>query len=148
MSTITKITANLLEPWAELFVAVFNQPPWNDRWTLDTARARLSHIYQTPHFRGFVYEDEGQLLGMVMGYGEMWYSGMHFKVVEFCVAGEQQRKGIGSRLLQELEAALRQQQVSQIYLLTGQGGSAEAFYRQHGYMVQGGMIVMTKLLGT
>ena len=27
--------------YAELFVSVFNSPPWNDRWTMLTARLRL-----------------------------------------------------------------------------------------------------------
>ncbi|MCD1258382.1 GNAT family N-acetyltransferase [Paenibacillus athensensis] len=146
MSNIRPINLNLLAPCAELFAEVFNQPPWNDQWTFETATARLQVMYQTPHFYGLAYEEEGRLLGLVMGNSEVWYNGMHFKIVEFCVAGGQQRKGIGSQLLQALEAELQQRDVTQIYFITGKGGDAEAFYRKHGYTVHSGLVVMTKRL--
>ena len=39
--SISDITAENLEACAELFVEVFNQPPWNENWSLVQALERL-----------------------------------------------------------------------------------------------------------
>jgi hypothetical protein len=44
---------------ARLLVSTFNAEPWNDQWTLDTAKQELTCIMGVPGFVGFVSLDEG-----------------------------------------------------------------------------------------
>lgn len=43
---------------AELYVASFNAPPWNDAWTVETASRRLSQMLQRDSAYGLLAYDE------------------------------------------------------------------------------------------
>jgi aminoglycoside 6'-N-acetyltransferase I len=41
-----------LEPCIELNINVFNRDPWNETWTYQTAKERLTDLLHTPKFLG------------------------------------------------------------------------------------------------
>lgn len=129
---ITAFTAAHVDPTARLYTAVFNGAPWNDWWTLATARKRLTDARDTPGFLGYACFEEA-LVGFVLGYCEQWFDGAHFYLKEICVDTDRQRAGIGTRLLQHLECALTMMGVSRVYLLTMRDGPAARFYAKNGY---------------
>ncbi|MBS4193591.1 GNAT family N-acetyltransferase [Lederbergia citri] len=142
------ITINELEACSDLYTYVFNQSPWFDEWTLESASKRLRDIIHHPQFYGFgLFDHEEHLLGFILGYAETWWDGKHFQVVEMCVKTEKQGKGIGSNLLFALENYCKESGINRIYLLTGSGGQAEAFYLKNGFYVNPRMIMMSKKLG-
>ena len=144
--SVVRFTPAHLDDAARLYVSVFNAAPWHDRWTPATAHQRLADTLATPGALGFVLV-EGDLLAFALGYSEPWYDGAHFYIKEMCVRGDRQRSGLGTRLLQHLEQALREQQVDRAYLLTLHGGPAEAFYARQGYYVSPRMRLMAHRLG-
>ena len=51
--TIAPMTAEHLEQCIELYMKVFNRDPWNESWTYETAKERLTDLLYTPKFTGF-----------------------------------------------------------------------------------------------
>lgn len=146
--SIKVITINEIEQCSKLYTYIFNQAPWFDEWTLESASERLRDIFQHPRYWGVgLFDENDQLQGFLSGYAETWWDGKHFQVVEMCVKTEEQGKGMGSSLLSALENYCKESRIKRIYLLTGSGGQAEAFYLKNGFYVNPRMIMMSKMLG-
>jgi len=130
--------------YAELFVSVFNSPPWNDRWTMLTAKLRLGELITTGTFVGKAAYEDGQLLGIILGQKEHFYDGIHFQIQEFCVRPECQQSGCGSRLLSALKEELNAIGVVNVYLITQRGESTEGYYKRRGFTTSEKMVVMSE----
>ncbi len=143
---IRPFTPGDLDGAITLYVGVFNAEPWNDRWTIETARKRLAETFDTPGFLGVVAVENAEPIGFVAGYREQWFTGGHYYLKEMCVRTDRQRAGIGTRLIEHLERRLRDLDVERVYLLTARGGPAETFYAKRGYWASPKMIVMAHRL--
>ena len=124
-----------LEEGARLYRAVFNKPPWNDDWTIETAQMRLAQITETPGYRGYSATLDEDLVGLVMGNLEQWYTGNHFYLKEMCVRPFQQRRGIGTMLMEYLIEELQSENVERVYLLTMQESPAREFHEDNGFSI-------------
>jgi aminoglycoside 6'-N-acetyltransferase I len=142
--TVVPITTDNLEQCIELYIKVFNNQPWNESWSYETAKERLTDILHTPKFTGFLLKNNETPIGFIAGNSKKTYQGITFYVAELCISNEIQGKGYGSKLLQFLEKELLKKNVKSIYLLTSNGGFAENFYRKNGYVVNNNRIVMNK----
>lgn len=141
--TVVPLDASRLAAAAALFVDVFNAPPWNDRWSIDSAGQRLHDLLDTPGYAGAALLDsDGVVLGFVGGYRQRWYDGWHFYVAEMAVTRRRQRSGLGTQLLGGFLDGLVD--VSGVYLLTQLDGPAAAFYVKHGFRPAGRQAVMTR----
>lgn len=137
-----------LEECTKLYTDVFNGEPWNDGWEEEDARKRLLEIFSNRKFVGIgILDEEQNIIGFLIGHTEKWLSNHHFYLNEMCVESEMQGKGIGSRLIKELELLCDKHNISHIYLLTAREGQAEAFYKRNGFYVSPKMILMLKRLG-
>lgn len=118
---------------AELYVSVFNSQPWNDGWSLEAARERLSRLLNVQDSVGVVAVADSEVVGFALGYCERWVAGEHFHLKEMCVAPKYQRNGIGSSIFESLLEILRDRGVQAIYLETAPGHAAARFYERHGF---------------
>lgn len=139
---IEAFKVNHLDECAELLVATFNAEPWNETWTLDTARRELTWTMEVPGFGGLVSLND-RVLGFATGYCEPDGRRNIFYLKTFCVRPDVQRMGVGSRLLEHLRGRLGEGGVNAIYLTTKKGTPAEVFYEKRGYVVKDEIIVMT-----
>jgi len=96
---MTELTASMLPEAAQLFTRVFNNEPWNDSWTQEQSLERLTDIFNTPHYAGAAHFENGKMIGLIMGRGEVYFDAMHFQVIEFCVDTEMQGRGIAKKML-------------------------------------------------
>ncbi len=144
MTGIYDIVSEEFAEYARLYVDVFNAEPWNDEWTEDTALRRLQDIYSSPGFVGCKYLDDGTVKAAVFGNCEQWYKGMHYNLKEMFVSTELQGRGVGSRLLEHLEARLKDLNVNAIYLFTSKGNLTDRFYRKNGFNEFESMAMMGK----
>lgn len=131
--TVDSFPRNNLEDGVQLYRAVFNEPPWDDEWTVETARTRLVEIMETPGYRGYSAFLVEELVGLVLGNLEQWYTGQHFYLKEMCVRPSCQRRGIGTTMLEDLTEELRSEGVERVYLLTRQASPAREFYESNGF---------------
>jgi ribosomal protein S18 acetylase RimI-like enzyme len=135
-----------LDALTELFVTCFNEPPWNDGWTLVAARERVEAMLSGLHFRGAIALADGLAIGMILGQKERWVDAFHFNLQEMCVRSDRQRQGIGRTLLQHVTDQLRSEGTTKIYLITGPNTGAEAFYSSLGYYRMQSRVVMGSVL--
>jgi aminoglycoside 6'-N-acetyltransferase I len=129
---IEKLTIDQLDDCAHLFMTAFNAEPWNDKYTLDTAKKQLAWHLKVPGCVGLVSVKDG-MVAFAIGYREPTDVGDVFHLNIFCVRPEAQRTGVGSRLLWNLEERLRETGIRTVYLGTRKGTPAEYFYEKHGY---------------
>ncbi|KPH76254.1 MULTISPECIES: GNAT family N-acetyltransferase [Bacillaceae] len=115
------------------FMDVFNQEPWNDEWTKETAKNYLEDFTHTPGFKGIVAFDGEEMIGFIFGNLKHWWSGDEFFINEMCVVADKQNSGIGSKMMNNLIKELKLDGVSMISLLTDRGIPAEGFYKKHGF---------------
>ncbi|MGW5365717.1 GNAT family N-acetyltransferase [Actinopolymorpha pittospori] len=144
--TIEAFDTAVLDAAAHLFVSVFNAPPWNDSWSDSSARTRLRDVVETPGFVGVALHQGQDLCGFAIGHTEQWFAGRHFLLQEMCVRTELQRQGIGTELIDALEARLFD--VEQVYLLTDRHSPAHSFYERCGFRSARRQGVMIKSIET
>lgn len=143
---IKEISLNDIKEITELFIDSFNNPPWNDKWTYDTASRRLIDIINTPGYFGMSYYHNDILSGIIMGRAEQYYDGRYFQILEFCVRKDMQGKGLGRKLLTEFTDELKCRNVVNVFLMTLHGDSTEGFYKNNGFISDEDMVVMSKKL--
>ena len=139
-----EITEQDIERLSKLFISSFNQPPWNEAWTMNTASARLQQLIKSPDFFGLMLVEEKQVQAMAIGHFESFYNGTDFFIREFCVANHLTRTGIGSRFLQAFEQQLSLKGATSIYLLTSSKHRIDYFYRKNDYTIDTDFVIMRK----
>lgn len=141
---IEKYSDKDFQACVELFINVFNQDPWNDRWEQDHAKDYLSDYIHTPGFIGVVAKEGSSIQGFIFGFRKRWWSGDEFYINEMCVDQALQRNGIGTELLNYLRDLLKGENISRITLLTDKGIIAEKFYEKNGFNEIERLIFMCK----
>lgn len=135
-----------IDRYVALYISVFNDKPWNDRWTQETANIRIRDMMDTHTFVGKALIEGDQLIGMIWGQKEQFYNGVHFQIQEFCVKSNLQGKGYGSMLLSALRDTLQTDNISNIYLITAKGERTEGYYLRKGFKTSSDMILMSQSL--
>ncbi|MED0731685.1 GNAT family N-acetyltransferase, partial [Aneurinibacillus aneurinilyticus] len=146
MEEIIPVTADNLEQCITLYSRVFNSEPWNENWTHEAARSRLSDLLHTPKSLIFALFSHQRLVGFIGGNCKETDKGTTFYLAELCIDNQAQGNGYGSRLLSHLENELKKQNVQSIYLLTMDDSQAKAFYNKNSYVINDKRIVMRKHL--
>lgn len=131
---------------AKMYIETFNSPPWNDKWTTETATKRLSQMINVEDFYGMCAYIDNQLCGMILGSKEQFFDGVMFNIKEFCVKNSLRGQGIGTEILKEFETRLRNCGIGEIILLTSKGDGTEGFYQKRGLESYNGMVMMGKRL--
>ena len=131
---------------SQLFVSVFSNSPWNEDWEIDWAYERLNWIYQSPGFAGYLAIENEQVYGAIMGHFVPFKGKKGFQVVEFLVNNERQNRGIGTKLLNQLESHLKQDNYNFLFLLTAKASSAEFFYTKRSYQRDSKIVLLNKEL--
>ncbi len=123
-------TENELKACSDTYAKVFNEAPWNEAWTAESAFSYLIDFYQTPGFTGIVAVENEEVMGFLFGVKRKWWSGDEFFINEMCVRADQQNKGIGKALMEYLIETTNADMIS---LLTDRGLPAENFYKRNGF---------------
>ncbi|UOQ43735.1 GNAT family N-acetyltransferase [Halobacillus salinarum] len=145
-NVIRSLSRHEIEDCIDLYIKVFNSKPWNEEWSYDIARERLTDMYNTPKFLGLTLYQGSELVGFIGGNKKRKPQEIVFYIAELCIKNDIQGKGLGSMLLEFLEEQLSEDKVSSIYLLTSNDGLAERFYIKKNYEMNENRIVMRKTL--
>ena len=129
----------------ELFAGVFTGEPWNDDWSdgeqLDLYLEDL--VGQQNSLTYGLYED-GRMVGLAMGRMKHWYTGTEYYIDELCIRTDRQGTGLGTLFLQEIEHAIREAGMVQIFLQTSADVPAYQFYRKNGFQELKGHVSFQK----
>ena len=134
MYKLKRLSIDDKEAVKEVFVSVFTQEPWNDDWS-DQEQLDMYITDLTGQGYSLTYGlyDADELIGISMGYIKHWYSGTEYIINELCIKTERQGAGAGTFFLSEIEKAIKELGLKQIFLLTDSNVPAYEFYKKNGY---------------
>ena len=119
----------------ELFLSVFTVSPWYDDWSDETQLdCYLTDLMgQSNSLTYGMFENE-KLVAMSLGRIKHWYTGTEYCIDEFCVKKEMQGQGTGTHFLKNIEKAIKEIGLVQIYLQTDIDVPALGFYLKNGFI--------------
>ena len=129
---IRKISKSDLEELANLMVDVYNAPPWNNKWTVETALESLTDISDFPKFFGNVIVDENKIIGAIIGHIRRYSSESTFYIDEFFISEKYRGTGLAKELYQTSIKQLQQRGVSGAFFTTLKNSRAYNFYVKQG----------------
>ena len=129
---IRKISKSDLGELAKLMVDVYNAPPWNDKWTVETALESLNDISDFPKFFGNVIVDENKIIGAIIGHIRRYTTESTFYIDEFFISEEYRGTGLAKELYQTSIKQLQQRGISGAFFTTLKNSQAYYFYVKEG----------------
>ena len=127
---IKEFLINDFQKCCESFVQTFNSPPWNDKFTIETARIYLQELLDNKRFVGFTSWEDGALAGFVFCHMRYNWRGDDITIDMMCISPDYQRKGYGSGLLDAVEKFAKENACVVILLSTSIDAPAFNFYEK------------------
>lgn len=145
---LKKLSINDKEAIKELFTGVFTGEPWNDDWS-DSEQLDLyiEDLCGQGYSLTFGLYDGGELIGISMGDIKHWFRGTEYLINELCIKTDRQGTGAGTFFLTEIEKAVKEMGIKQIFLLTGRDVPAYNFYKKNGYVEESNTVPLSKYIG-
>lgn len=135
MYDFKRIGMNEKEMIKELFTSVFTIEPWNDDWSnQEQLDLYLSDLVGQSNSLTYGLFEAGELIGVSMGRIRHWYSGTEYYIDELCVRTDKQGNGIGTYFVNEIEKAIKEIGLVQIFLQTESSVPAYGFYQKNGFL--------------
>lgn len=129
---IKKILKSDIKDLARLMVSVYNAPPWNNKWTEETAFESLVTLLEFPTFYGNIIIDEDRIIGAIMGHTRRYATETTYYIDEFFVSEEYRRKGVASNLYKSTIDELKKLGVNGAFFTTLRNTPAYNFYIKMG----------------
>ena len=108
------------------------------------AKIRLEQNFLTPSFYGVGLYDKSELLGFAIGCFKQYDDLLIYDLEEILVFKEYQNKGLGTKLLQELESLVKKQGAKKINLSTTNEEKHQKFYSRLGFEKSDFLVPMLK----
>ncbi len=135
MLKVKRLSINDKEIIKNLFTSVFTIAPWYDDWS-DTNQLDMyiNDLVGQGYSLTYGLFDDNELIGISLGYVKHWYSGTEYIINEFCIKTDRQGAGAGSFFIAEIEKAIKELGIKQIFLLTDSNVPAYNFYKKNGFV--------------
>ena len=115
---------------ADVMAKSYSETPWNERWTNEKARRRISGILSNVESLGIAAVEDNRIVGGILGYVEPYAEEDFFFVSELFVVPEKKKQGIGRQLLNQLKEELKKRGIHTIQLVSIEDNVA--FYNKCG----------------
>lgn len=132
-TTFRKISQSDVAQAAAIIVEAYRNPPWNENWSMENATARIVELSASPHCVGVGAFSKAELVGFAIGLPHTSVRGRELYIPEVAVRTIQQRKGIGTGLLQFLEKESKRSGFLSAWLVSRADGAASNYYEFNGY---------------
>ena len=134
MLNLKRLTIKDKEIITEVFTSVFTKDPWNDDWSnTNQLDMYINDLVGQGYSLTYGLFDDNKLIGISLGYVKHWYSGTEYIINEFCIKTDRQGAGAGSFFIAEIEKAIKELGIKQIFLLTDSNVPAYNFYKKNGF---------------
>lgn len=133
---VGRLTAVDITAAAQLYQTVFSQAPWFETHALSDVSQYISRLLAMNTNRCYAIWEAKQLIGVALGFSKPWHRGVEYQLLDLFVAVDQQKKGVGTLLLEMIKADLSAADIPHIILETEKGTPAEQFYYHNGFTLQ------------
>ena len=134
--------SNDLRGCATVFCDAFAAEPWKEQWSIQLAETRIDELTGSSLSVGFVYEENGEILGFAAGRIVSYLYGREYVIDELCISPKVQGRGIGSALLRHIMDEMKARGIVAVVLQTTKGYPSEQFYLKNGFVQSQDMITM------
>ena len=147
MYELKRLSLDDKEDIKEVFTSVFTKEPWNDDWSdKEQLDMYITDLIGQGYSLTYGLLDNGELIGISMGYIKHWYSGTEYIINELCIITDRQGAGVGTFFLSEIENAIKELGLKQIFLLTDSNVPAYDFYKKNGYVEVTNNVAFSKII--
>ena len=118
----------------EMENAAFAVAPWNEAWTdAGIFHRYLLDLIGMENALSFGLYDGEQLVGIALGRLKHWFDGIEYCIDDLCVTPARQGSGVGSRMIQMIQAYSIKQGYKAVSLRTSRSAAAYSFYKKNGF---------------
>lgn len=128
-----------------LYIEYYNTKE-NGQWTKDTVYKRIHQVWSREDSYCLMMLENQKIIAFAMGYFEQYDDCKTYDLIEIVVAVEYQGKGIGTSLMQELEAEVKEKGAMNIQLQAVNDEPHEQFYGKLGYKNVSNLVLKCKPL--
>ncbi|MBD1366527.1 GNAT family N-acetyltransferase [Mucilaginibacter sp. ZT4R22] len=127
MMDIRKIEKEDIDKCVDLCIESCNRPPWNHKWSYDTALKYLREFADQTRFVGFILYEHDKITGILLGHLKTWWANDLLHIDEIFISPDRQKMGHGKLLLEHMEQFARDQGCGVVSLMTSQHMLATEF---------------------
>lgn len=127
---------------AKELMAAFKDEPWQENWTYEQAYTRIDEIMSSRVSRGFIAEDESQIIAMLCGRIMTYLEKKIFYIDECSVDPHYRGQHLGQKIMEYAKQEMKQEGITHFYLLTEKGFPCVTFYQKQGFTIHDHCIEM------
>ncbi len=140
-----KMTEEDIPRLVQLYMDYYNGKE-GGQWTEATTSKRIHQVLTREDSYCLVQEEGEEFLAFAMGYFEQFDDGFVYDLVEIVVDTQHQGKGVGTALMQELEARVKREGAILMILDAVNDSFHEHFYSKLGFGTATNLVIKTKTL--
>ena len=146
MFNIKKIQSADLTRCAELLEKSYSKPPYNEKFSSDSAFNYLKSKFDYCAEHSFVIEEDENIIGFIIINLSYWTFGKQALIEEIVIDEDMQGQGYGKKLMEYANNYLRSLGVKSLMLWTRKDADAFNFHLKNGFIEDENMAVMFKNL--
>lgn len=139
---IRAMTSSDLPQCGAVYAQAFPLEHWGIDWTKESATEYLQDYFEQKRFIGYVYEENGGVLGCLFALCKLSGSKKELYINEMAVLPQRQGSGIGRQLLNAAKTYCKENGLAGLVLYTSRYAPAAAFYEKNGFQLSDGTICM------
>lgn len=131
-----------LNEYAKLYAAAFSCPPWNSHWTVENAAIHIQELMERRHSYGLECIKNHTVVGYLGAASILLDFGRLYEINDVAVDPNMHRQGIGTAMVEQAVADLKQRGVGDISLITFPTGHLPKFYEKCGFKKENRLLMM------
>ena len=139
---IRKMKKEDLQKCGEIYALAFPIEHWGIDWNPDNASEYLTDYYEQKKFVGYVYEEDGTIIGCIFALCKISGSKKEIYINEMAVLPERQGHGIGRQLLNVILEYSKKTGLAGVVLYTNEYAPAFKFYEKNSFKLSQGTVCM------
>lgn len=128
-----------------LYIEYYNNKEKGE-WTTETTYKRIHQVWSREDSYCLISEEDKSVIGFAMGYFEQYDDCFAYDLVEIVVSTKLQNRGIGTKLMNELEKLVKEKGAMLIQLQAVNDDYHNHFYGKLGYKDATNLTLKTKIL--
>lgn len=116
-----------------VYIEAYRGEPWNEIYEVSEVESYISQYMNSNTKRCFALTQGGEIKGIALGFVVPSIAGPYFRVEDFCVDANVQRKGYGSCFMELLLKEVVKIGCDSVLLGTQKGYPSHQFYIKNGF---------------